>query len=315
MLKLTKDIEGSKITEVKFDLKNFGADKVYVIHDPKKTQRRKDFESAWNNFTGLNYTYIDAITPEDFDLDRLITTGKHNNLTINDTWYDIGDLCLTYPILSIAYSHMKVYEQILKDNVDGKSYSRVLVLEDDARPTKGLMEAIYTGEYKNYIEQLKRMNFNWIYLGTADNIIRGQMHNELFKIPETYTGLAAHAVLYDVDNSIHNIFHYNKNIWTAADLLLHYLQDTNQAKYIFAPHISWIAQQWKQYGEFMLEPDDPDFEYSTGSQINQFVGGGTKEYPYLCEKLAKKVDVFPHRDERPNFITAKWKAKDNRFLH
>ena len=41
MQKLTEDKAGSKIREIKFDLRNFGADKIFVIHDPKKKNVRK----------------------------------------------------------------------------------------------------------------------------------------------------------------------------------------------------------------------------------------------------------------------------------
>ena len=37
MVKLTKNNKGSKIQEIKFDLRNFGADKIYVIHNAKRS--------------------------------------------------------------------------------------------------------------------------------------------------------------------------------------------------------------------------------------------------------------------------------------
>ena len=46
MRKLTEDKVGSKIREIKFDLRNFGADKILVIQDPKK--RTQANHLTWN---------------------------------------------------------------------------------------------------------------------------------------------------------------------------------------------------------------------------------------------------------------------------
>ena len=280
MLKLTKDKAGSKITEAKFDLRNFGADIVYVINDPLKPQRRFDFDHAWSHFTGFDYVYIDAVTPNDFDLDILVDKGYDGDFHLGRSFYDIYDICLTKEILAIAFSHFKAYKQCSLS-----SKNRFLILEDDARPTKELMSSIYEGEFKTYIEGIKKRNFDWLFLGTADTVIKGHDYNSFLKRPENFTGLAAHAVLYSKD-SIDRLVENHSKVEFAADLFLHYLNDTGKFSNVYSTYTSWISQV--NYGKF-LSPDHPDFEYSCGSQVNPDTQQGAENYPTISKEIMKHI--------------------------
>lgn len=288
---MLRNIEDRVNKEVKFNLRNFGADIIYVIHDPKRTQRRIDFEHAWGHFTGFDYEFIDAVTPNDFDMNEAIETK------LGDSFYDIGDVCLTKEIISIALSHFKAY-----DKSKSSTHSRFLILEDDARPTEELMKSIYSGEFKKFIKGIKKRTFEWIFLGTADRIIKGTDYNKFLKKPENFTGLAAHAVLYSKD-AINNIVdNYNK-IEFAADLFLHYLNDSNIFPNVYSTYTSWISQV--NYAKF-LPPDHPDFEYSCGSQVDPTSDKSSEEYPTISKDMLRYL-------ERPfktkgRYLKVNWKT-------
>lgn len=307
MRKLTEDKVGSKIREIKFDLRNFGADKILVIQDPKKRKRRKDFISAWSHFSGFDYEFVKAVTPDDFEVDQLIS-NTHPEFKIHHEFYDSGDMCMTKPILAIACSHFRAYNTIF--NLP-KDIERVLVLEDDARPTKELMEYIYTGEYKKMLDYIGVRHFDYIFLGTADKIIKGKDYNDKFKKPKPYTGLAAHAVLYHRE-TINTIIDAKWDIQFAADTFLHHLHATDYFTEVYSPYLSCIQQQREQLKSQFLPKTDPDFDYSTGSQVNHLTDEVDKDFPYISKDMMKYIhkDFFKGKDDQhpiyPNLKKIKW---------
>ena len=293
MQKLTEDKADSKIREIKFDLRNFGADKIFVIHDPKKKKRKKDFISAWNHFSGFDYEFVKAVTPDDFDVDQLIS-NNHPEFKLNNEFYDTGDISITKPILAIAFSHFRVYNKINKLPL---SVQRILVLEDDARPTEELMEYIFTGEYKKFLEGIKIRHFDFLYLGTADTVIRGKDYNEILKSPENFTGLAAHAVLYSRE-TVDRIVDAKWNIQFAADTFLHFLNYDQIFPSVYSPYLSLIQQQHKQLESHYLHKSDPDYEYSTGSQVNHLNDDTDPHYPHIAKDMLQYIhkDLFEGKD-------------------
>ena len=306
MSKLTKDKEGSNVVEVKFDLKNFGADRIFVIHDPKRTQRKLDFESAWSHFDGFTYEYVDAITPDQFSINELIDQNR-----LASHWLDIGDMCLTHSIICIALSHSKAFEVAIncaRTTYDEK-LKRFLILEDDARPTAALMKSIYTGEYKKYIDGLKRRHFDIMYLGKVDHIIKGTDFNDFLKIPEPYTGLAAHAIMYDLD-AMNAIYWENYQIEMAADLLIDHVQARGRFPQVYSPYNSWIQQVGHQLNDFIMQnPEHVDFEYSTGSQVNPYLDDTLEgEYQYVSRKIRNHIgDIEKEKIGGKDFVKVKWK--------
>lgn len=302
-MKLTKNTPGSKIKEVKFNLQNFGADTIYVIHDIKKPQRRIDFEHAWSHFSGFKYEYIPAVTPDDFNLKELIENESVGEFSLGKEFYDIVDLCLTKNILAIAFSHLRAYRVCNRM----KNGDRFLILEDDARPTEGLMDSIYTGEYKKFIEGIKKRTFDWVFIGTANNVIKGQDYNKFLKRPENFTGLAAHAVLYTRD-SINRLVDNHSTVKMAADLLLHSLNSDLTFPNVYSPYVSWISQVHTQLDDNMLGTDNPDYEYSTGSQVNPHVDNVLEDYPHVAEELIKYIhdDYFEKTNPPFHFLKIKW---------
>lgn len=310
-MKLTKNKIGSKIKEVKFDLKNFGADIIYVIHDSNKPQRRIDFEHAWSHFSGFKYEYIDAVTPNDFNLKELIENESVGEFSLGEEFYDIVDLCLTKNILAIAFSHLRAYRACnTLENGD-----RFLILEDDARPTEGLMNSIYTGEYKKFIEGIKKRTFDWMFLGTANSIIKGHDYNKFLKRPENFTGLAAHAVLYTRD-SITRLVDNHSTVIMAADLLLHSLNSDSTFPNVYSPYVSWISQVHTQLENNILDPNNPDYEYSTGSQVNPYVDKVLTDHPHLAKELVPYIDAdyFSNNINPAHSIIIKWITPVNKLL-
>ena len=176
-MKLTKNTLGSKIKEVKFNLQNFGADTIYVIHDIKKPQRRIDFEHAWSHFSGFKYEYIDAVTPDDFNLKELIENESVGEFSLGKEFYDTVDLCLTKNILAIAFSHFRAYRACnTLENGD-----RFLILEDDVFPKNEYLDNSkqFYNDLNNEIENIKIIDKNW-------DII--QLHSDgLIDTKSTYT--------------------------------------------------------------------------------------------------------------------------------
>ena len=114
-------------------LKNFGAERIYVISDPKNQQRRSDFIEAWSGFSDFDFEFVDAIMANDIDLDRLFYQGK-----LADQFYD-PNACLSKTVFAIALSHERVWEKIWDLHEFSQKDEHFLILEDDARPTKSLM--------------------------------------------------------------------------------------------------------------------------------------------------------------------------------
>lgn len=315
MVKLTKNNKGSKIQEIKFDLRNFGADKIYVIHNAKSKQRKADFVHAWDHFSGFEYEFIDAVIPTDFDINELIQ-DEHSEFKLDTEYFDLGDVSITKVILAIAFSHFRVYNEV---HHLPKNIKRILVLEDDARPSPALMEYIYTGEYKQFLESIKKRTFDFLFLGTADDIIKGRDYNEILRIPETFTGLAAHAVLYDRD-TINRLVDNKYKVSFAADTFLHYLFDRDIFPTVYSPYVSLIEQQHKQIGSFFLDVDDPDYEYSTSSQVNYKVHEVSEEHPHIEEGMLQYIhkDYFKNRnttvDWNDRIVKFKWKISELQSL-
>lgn len=315
MIKLTKDKIGSKIQEIKFDLRNFGADKIYVIHNAKSKQRKTDFIHAWDHFSGLEYEFIDAVTPTDFDINELIK-DEHSEFKLDSEFFDSGDMCITKVILAIAFSHFRVYNKV---NHLPKDIKRILVLEDDARPSPALMEYIYTGEYKQFLESIKKRTFDFMFLGTADDVIKGRDYNETLRMPETFTGLAAHAVLYD-RTTINRLVDNKHRVKFAADTYLHYLFETDTFPTVYSPYVSLIEQQHKQIGSFFLDVDDPDYVYSTSSQVNHKVDEVNEEYPHIEVDMLQYIhkDYFKNKNTtvewNDRIVKFKWKISELQSL-
>ena len=85
---------------VHFKLKNFGADKIYVISE-KDSYRRKEFIKAWE-WSDLEYEFVDAIMGKELDIKSMIQDGKL------DTFIDPSGN-LSKNIIGVALSHQNAY--------------------------------------------------------------------------------------------------------------------------------------------------------------------------------------------------------------
>ena len=59
---------------INFKLKNFGADKVFVISE-RNSFRREEFIKAWK-WSDLKYEFVDAIMGKELDLKYFIESGR-----------------------------------------------------------------------------------------------------------------------------------------------------------------------------------------------------------------------------------------------
>lgn len=252
------------LQQAKVNLRNFGADKIFVISDKNNTQRRKDFVEAWNCFSGFDFEFIDAIMGENIDINSLLQDGS-----ISPTFNcSIGSLSKN--IIGVALSHKKTWQYILSLRKDKSIYSKYkdwyLILEDDVRPTEELCEAIFNGEYKKILKEINQYDMDFIYWGKAKRpYVKGEIFNKYFVKPYSENDYAAHAYMVKptMIESMVNMYKVNMPV----DVYI----DKTFKNDIFATHKCFIQQQGHLIGKFIMAPFDEDFLYSTGTQVNPHV--------------------------------------------
>jgi len=197
---------------VHFKLKNFGADKIFVISE-KNSFRRKEFEKAWK-WSDLQYEFIDAIMGEELDIKSMIQDGRLN------TFIDPSGN-LSKNIIGVALSHQKAYEKALSEfDSNGQPLQSFLFLEDDARPTSALIDLIESGEYTKLLTNISNLSWDIFWFGRAKNYIKGEYLNERVKKLRRFDSPGAQSYMIR-RNSLDELYYKIKdNVDIAADLLL-----------------------------------------------------------------------------------------------
>jgi len=197
---------------VHFKLKNFGADKIYVISE-KDSYRRKEFIKAWE-WSDLEYEFVDAIMGKDLDIKSMIQDGRLN------TFIDPSGN-LSKNIIGVALSHQKAYKKALSEyDSNGQPLQSFLFLEDDARPTSALIDLIESGEYTKLLTNINNFSWDIFWFGRAKNYIKGEYLNKRIKKLRRFDSPGAQSYMIRRD-SLDFLYHKIKdNVDIPADLLL-----------------------------------------------------------------------------------------------
>lgn len=245
-------------------LKNFDAEKIYVISDPANEQRRLDFIEAWSGFSDFDFEFVDAVMAKDIDINKLYLQGK-----ISDQFYD-PNACLSKTVFAIALSHEKVWQKIWDLHQFRQTDERFLILEDDARPTKSLCKDIFNGRYKKLLKSLERFRTDVFIWGKKEEVISICTYtNQFFGEPTYLADTSGHA--YMINRSVaFELIDKQSTIWKAVDVLI---EEVGQRRKWKAPYRSYIRQQGNLLGKFIMRPDDKDFMYSSSSSRNSYIHG------------------------------------------
>lgn len=290
-----------KFPHKKIDLQNFGCDKIYVICDPDNTKRRQSFIDEWSYFDGFDYTFVDSVnySKGHFSIDRLLKSGD-----MSGEWYDLeqgkaGQPGLTENMIGIALAHLKVWK------LTQKQYGRkTLILEDDSRPTDKLIDSIFDGTYKLLLEKIEKNYFDIMWLGRTTTQIAGTPIDDVIQNPHSHIGIGAHAYIINHENILKLINNYKLDM--PVDLFLEYVGPsmTNQLTNVYSPYFSLIQQKGHMIGRWLQdEPDDPDFIFSTTSQVNTLLDKPL-EWPWnytsplmreFCEDTVGMYERYGHK--------------------
>jgi len=263
----------------KINIRNLGSDKILVISDPNNKKRRNDFIKAWEHFDGFDYMFIDSVFPKDFKINQLLEDG-----TMSGEWIDLnlgknGQPGLTENMIGIGLAHLNAWKW-----ADTYGHGRkFLILEDDARPSDRLLEDIYNGTFKHFEEQSRtKYYYDIMWIGKTTQQIIGKPFNDYLQIPEPLKGIGAHAYILDKWSLWTLIGNYKLNM--PVDLYLEWMGPgmSNQLTNVYSPYFSYVEQYGHLIDKWLSDdPDDEDFIYSTGSQVNTLLKDNeTLSYPW-----------------------------------
>jgi len=118
-------------------------DKTYVLSVESAILRREKFEQR---FAGLNYSFFFGADKNKFSVGEIKTKGIYNEeLAIHHHRYNKK---MQPGEIACAWSHKMIYEDMI-----GKRYKRILIMEDDALPDSTVI--------KNIPAILKELPKNW----------------------------------------------------------------------------------------------------------------------------------------------------------
>lgn len=290
MSKLIEDKEDN-YTElgIKLDLLNFGVDQIYVITNLEDTRRKEAFEKAWSIFKGFDYKFIPAVFGKDLDINLLLKSQQ-----ISEYFYDNSGN-LSSNILATALSHRKVYVDAYAEK-----HNRILVLEDDARPSHKFYDYIISGKYLKVLDDIENLTYYTYFLGQPQEKIYGDYLNGISVNMRRNIQFAAHAYILDC-NALPRLLEETESIKVAADVVLQ--GPWNEFNCLGTSH-SIIMQQGHLLNKFFIEdPNDPDYifrsqtqphyedrdhelGYNIGKELSKYVRG-IEEVEYYDHNMVK----------------------------
>ncbi|KGA60058.1 glycosyltransferase 25 family protein [Proteus vulgaris] len=107
--------------------------KIFVINLPKDKERKESIQHQADKL-GLNVEFIEAVNGKDLSEDEINILSK-----------DFHQHGMTHGVLGCSLSHIKIYEKMIKDNID-----IALILEDDALLNENIIESYNLIENYNY---------------------------------------------------------------------------------------------------------------------------------------------------------------------
>ena len=261
----------------KIDLHNFGCDRIFVISDPDNVERRQSFIDDWKYFDGFNYEFIDSVNYKKghFDIGRLLRSGE-----MSGEWHDLqqgkgSQPGLTENMIGIGLAHKNIWE--IANSGHGRKF---LILEDDARPNDNLIDYIYDGTYKLLIERLHKRYCDIFWIGRTSTQIVGDPLDDLFQIPKSHIGICSHSYIVDKWCLYKLINDYKLQM--PVDIFIEYMSPNMSGVLtnVYSPYFSLIEQKGHIIGKWLHEdPTDPDYIFSTTSQVNIF-NETPLEYPW-----------------------------------
>ena len=124
-------------------------DKIYVLTLERAIDRQEEIKLS---LQGLNYSFFFGLDKKDLQVATLENEGVYNEQSAkSNSRYNKS---MTTGQIACAYSHVKIYEDIIKNN-----YGKSLILEDDV-----IVDLENMGSFTEIIHELPS-NWNLFYLG------------------------------------------------------------------------------------------------------------------------------------------------------
>lgn len=272
---------------VHFKLKNFGADKIYVISE-KDSYRRKEFIKAWE-WSDLEYEFVDAIMGKDLDIKSMIQDGKL------DTFIDPSGN-LSKNIIGVALSHQKAYKKALSEyDSNGQPLQSFLFLEDDARPTSALIDLIESGEYTKLLTNINNFSWDIFWFGRAKNYIKGEYLNKRIKKLRRFDSPGAQSYMIRRD-SLDSLYHKIKdNVDIPADLLLDKEHDILQES--LCTNKTIIGQMGIMMNSFFGNPNESKTHISNLYKSQTQAAEHLKRIHVNMDEFIEDVEDFDYHKE------------------
>lgn len=233
--------------DVKFKVKNFGADKVFVISEKGDHFRKQEFIKAWK-WCDLEYEFIDAVMGRDLDIKELVQSGRLESFIDPG-----GNICKN--IVAVALSHNKVYEYALNHSYLFNG-NNIMIMEDDARPTQVLIDMIQSDEFNELVKDINKFNFDILWLGRGSYKIKGDYLNDNIQSISRFTSPGAQAYILQLDSLQQLIDKRRDKIDSAADLFLDI--EHNVLKKAYSTYFSLIMQQGHMMNKFLGDKEEAD---------------------------------------------------------
>ena len=253
---MSKNIEAKagNLTDLnyKLDLQNFGVDKIYVITDFENTARKEAFIEAWNNFKGFDYTFTPAIMGKNLSIPNLLLQKK-----ISENFYDTNPT-LSHNVYGVALAHREIYKTARKNKIE-----RIMILEDDARPSSFFYDYIMEGKFLKMIHDIKNLSYYTYFVGLPFDINSGRYLNGVSVEMIPFQQFAAHAYIVHY-HGLKWLIDRTEQIEVAADVVL---QGPWNDRPMLACQHSIIQQQGILLNKWKSEDEsDPDFIFRSQTQ-------------------------------------------------
>lgn len=299
----------------KVSLRNFGAVKIFVLTHRHNKQRQEEFKEAWQHFDGFDYEFFEGLSQQDITIPELL-----EKKLISPIWYNSREFSATKGALCIGVSHKMLWEHIYKNH----RFERILILEDDARPSNHLLEGIFDGTIFKILNSLDKHHWDIFYWGLQDPTIKGNYTTDYIQEPLPLVNTTGHAYMFNRNVSDLVLQRIEGGVETPNDTLIDTLSpllNPNTLSYfkIYSPYKSMIMQRGMGTGEFFIEDKNrQDYTYSTTSQVNPFHDPLPKPYNRVCKEFYEHLEKWEETSHEGRkiwkFYLSSSKQKKNRTI-
>jgi glycosyl transferase family 25 len=187
-------------------------DKIYIVHYEPLVERKKYLDDILPILTKLtnNYEYIISSKESDYEISKNI-----------DRYYIFNSKHTTKPLsineISVSISHLKIYEDIVKNN-----YNICLILEDDTTLTNNFVEKL-TEVLKENLEEL-----DFIFLSTCCDIVVNKQNDNYIQ-PFNYSKCVSGYLV--TNKKLKKVLEQSKPFSTNIDNHLNIIRETIGLKF------------------------------------------------------------------------------------